>query len=80
LLFARRRFEGPILGAVIFFIFEALFGASGFWRLVGLGAIALFFALFVPRGIWGWFEDRCSVQFLPIGYRLLGPKGEPKTS
>jgi branched-chain amino acid transport system permease protein len=47
---------------------------------VGLGAIALFFAIFVPRGIWGWFEDCCSVQFLPIGYRLLGPKGEPKTS
>ena len=74
------RFEGPILGAVIFFIFETLFGASGVWYLVGLGAIALFFALFVPRGIWGWFEDRYAVQLLPIGYRLLGPKGAPKTS
>ena len=69
------RFEGPILGAVIFFIFETLFGASGVWYLVGLGAIALFFALFVPRGIWGWFEDRYAVQLLPIGYRVLGPIG-----
>ena len=74
------RFEGPILGAVTFFIFETLFGASGVWYLVGLGAIALFFALFVPRGIWGWFEDRYAVQLLPIGYRLLVPKGAPKTS
>ena len=46
-------FEGPVLGAVLFFVVETLFGAYGVWYLVGLGAAALLFALFVPRGIVG---------------------------
>ena len=51
-------FEGAILGAVVFFAIEAWFGGAGVWYLVGLGATALVFALFLPRGIWGWVEDR----------------------
>ena len=38
-------FEGAILGAVIFFLIETWFGATGVWYLVGLGAAALVFAL-----------------------------------
>ncbi len=63
-------FEGAILGAVIFFVIEAAFGATGVWYLVGLGATALVFALFLPRGIWGMLEDRFAHQLLPVGYRL----------
>ncbi len=63
-------FEGAILGAVIFFAIEALFGAAGVWYLIGLGATALAFALFLPRGLWGWIEAHFGVSLLPIGYRL----------
>jgi branched-chain amino acid transport system permease protein len=63
-------FEGAILGAVIFFAIEALFGAAGVWYLVGLGATALAFALFLPRGLWGWIETKLGVALLPVGYRL----------
>ena len=49
-------FEGALIGAVIFFAIEALFGAAGVWYLIGLGATALAFALFLPRGLWGWVE------------------------
>lgn len=63
-------FEGPIIGAVIFFIIETLFGATGAWYLVGLGVTALLFSLFVPRGIWGAFESRFAINLLPVGYRL----------
>lgn len=63
-------FEGAILGAVVFFMIEAWFGAAGVWYLVGLGATSLIFALAFPRGIWGWVEDRTSLRLLPIGYRL----------
>ncbi|HVZ15324.1 MAG TPA: branched-chain amino acid ABC transporter permease, partial [Bauldia sp.] len=45
-------FEGAILGAVIFFLIETWFGAAGVWYLVGLGAIAVLFALLLPRGLW----------------------------
>lgn len=63
-------FEGPILGAVLFFLLESLFGASGIWYLVGLGAAALVFALFLPRGLWGTLEDRFGLRLLPLGYRV----------
>jgi branched-chain amino acid transport system permease protein len=65
-------FEGAILGAVVFFAIEAWFGAAGVWYLVGLGATALVFALALPRGVWGFVEDRTQLRLLPIGYRLIG--------
>jgi branched-chain amino acid transport system permease protein len=63
-------FEGAILGAVVFFAIEAWFGGAGVWYLVGLGATALVFALALPRGLWGWVEDRTALSLLPIGYRV----------
>ena len=55
---------------MIFFLIEAWFGAAGVWYLVGLGATALLFSLFLPRGLWGGLEDRFGVRLLPVGYRL----------
>ncbi len=63
-------FEGPVLGAVIFFAIETFFGGSGVWYLVGLGACALLFSLFLPRGIWGALRDRFGIALMPVGYRL----------
>ncbi len=63
-------FEGPILGGVIFFLIEYFFGETGVWYLVGLGAAAIFFALFLPRGLWGTIEDRLGIKLLPVGYSL----------
>jgi branched-chain amino acid transport system permease protein len=73
-------FEGAILGAVIFFLIETWFGGAGVWYLVGLGAIALLFALLLPRGIWGTIESRWGVRLLPVGYRLRLMGGEPRTA
>jgi branched-chain amino acid transport system permease protein len=66
-------FEGPIVGAITFFIVETLFGGQGVWYLVGLGASALLFALFVPRGLWGDLQARFGLQLMPEGYRLRIP-------
>lgn len=63
-------FEGPIIGAVVFFLIQNQFADSGAWYLVGLGAVAIIFALFVPRGIWGTVEQRFHLRLLPLGYRL----------
>jgi branched-chain amino acid transport system permease protein len=76
------RFEGAILGAVVFFVIETWFGALGVWYLIGLGAIALIFSLLLPRGLWGAIEQRWGVTLLPVGYRLVarqsaGPEGMP---
>jgi branched-chain amino acid transport system permease protein len=63
-------FEGPIIGAVLFFTIETLFGATGVLYLIGLGIVAVLFALFVPRGIWGTIDRKFGWVLLPVGYRL----------
>ncbi len=71
-------FEGPIIGAIIFFILEDRFGSAGVWYLVGLGAAATLCSLFLPRGLWGALEDRYGTQIIPVGYRLvLGSTARP---
>ena len=63
-------FEGPILGGIIFFLIEYFFGETGVWYLIGLGAAAVIFALFLPRGLWGNIEEKFGIRLLPIGHRL----------
>jgi branched-chain amino acid transport system permease protein len=63
-------FEGPILGAIVFFFIQNQWGDQGVWYLVGLGSAAILFALLLPRGIWGAIEERFGVRLFPVGYRL----------
>jgi branched-chain amino acid transport system permease protein len=65
------RFEGAIVGAIIFFLIETWFGAMGVWYLIGLGATALAFSLLLPHGLWGAIERRWDLRLLPVGYRLV---------
>jgi len=68
-------FEGPIIGAIVFFVIQDQFGDRGVWYLVGLGAAAVFFALLLPRGLWGSVEERFGLRLLPVGYRLIARTG-----
>jgi branched-chain amino acid transport system permease protein len=63
-------FEGPIIGAVLLYLFQTYVTVSGVWYFVILGGIAIGFALLLPRGIWGTIQERFNVQLLPVGYRL----------
>lgn len=65
------RIEGAIIGAVLFFVIETFFSAFGAWYLVGLGVVAVVFALFFPRGLWGWIQPRLAGEAIPTGYRVL---------
>ena len=65
-------FEGPIIGAIIFFVIQDQWGDQGVWYLVGLGAAAILFALLLPRGIWGTVEERFGLRLLPVGYWVRG--------
>jgi branched-chain amino acid transport system permease protein len=67
-------FEGPILGAILLFAIQTTFTQGGPWYLVGLGAIAAFFALALPRGLWGLIEERLGLRLMPVGYRVVHSK------
>jgi len=69
-------FEGPIVGAIVFFLIQDQFGDRGVWYLVGLGGAAIFFALFLSRGVWGSVVDRFGLKLLPVGYRLRREEGK----
>ena len=63
-------FEGPIVGAVIFFLLQELFGDFGVWYLAGLGFVAIIFALFLPDGLVGSLRKRTGFDPLPTGTRF----------
>ncbi|HXN11448.1 MAG TPA: branched-chain amino acid ABC transporter permease [Steroidobacteraceae bacterium] len=65
-------FEGPIIGAIVLYIMQNQFGNDGVWYLVVLGGVAMAFALFLPRGVWGTLEERTGLRFMPVGYRVSG--------
>ena len=44
---------GPVVGALIFFGLQEIFGDFGAWYLAGVGVIAMLFALYLPGGIMG---------------------------
>jgi branched-chain amino acid transport system permease protein len=63
-------FEGPIIGSILFFLIQYEFADQGAWYLIGLGLVAIGFALFLPKGLWSLVTDRLHVQLLPVGYHL----------
>jgi branched-chain amino acid transport system permease protein len=65
-------FEGPVIGALIFFAIQQQFADQGSWYLIGLGLVAIGMTLLAPRGIWGTIIDRYDLQLVPVGYRLRG--------
>lgn len=66
------RFEGAILGALLFFAVETWFATAGVWYLVGLGAVAMLCSLFLPKGIWGAIENKLGITLVPVGYQVTG--------
>lgn len=70
-----KTFEGPIIGAVIFFLLQEVFGDLGVWYLTGLGAVAVGFALYLPDGLWGTWRQRTGIELLSGGVQLKQEAG-----
>jgi branched-chain amino acid transport system permease protein len=68
--------EGPIIGTVIFYVLQQQFSSYGVWYLVALGVVAVAFAVWVPRGIWGWIAERYDVHLFPLRRRFRGVYGD----
>jgi branched-chain amino acid transport system permease protein len=63
--------EGPIVGAIIFYLMQRYLADFGAWYLILLGTLAIFVMLFAPRGLWGLVSDRYGLTFFPTRRRLV---------
>lgn len=63
-------FIGPILGALLFFALQEIFGDFGAWYLAGVGVVAILFALYLPNGIVGLWLDKGRDEPLSMRKRL----------
>ena len=68
--------EGPIIGALIFYLLNKVASDFGTWYLVGLGLLAIAVTIKFPRGLWGGFSRRFDVHFFPVQRRLVLPPDE----
>jgi branched-chain amino acid transport system permease protein len=68
--------EGPILGALIYFVMDLYFSQLGLWYLVVLGVLAVLVTLFLPKGIWGELSERFNLSLFPVGHRLVPTDSE----
>lgn len=62
--------EGPIIGTAVFYLLQQTLADRGAWYLIILGTIAVVFAVWIPRGIWGIVTSRFELRLFPVGYWL----------
>jgi branched-chain amino acid transport system permease protein len=65
------RIEGPIVGAVVFFLLRQTLADLGTLYLLLLGAVAIGVMLFAPKGIWGLIVERFGWQLFPLERRVV---------
>jgi branched-chain amino acid transport system permease protein len=65
------RIEGPIIGAIVFFVLRQALADLGTLYLMLLGAVAIVVMLWAPKGIWGLVVDRLGWQLFPLERRVV---------
>ncbi|MGA2056927.1 MAG: branched-chain amino acid ABC transporter permease [Bradyrhizobium sp.] len=63
--------EGPMIGAVIFYLMQRYLADFGAWYLIVLGALGIFVMLFAPKGLWGFVSERYGLTLFPIRRKLV---------
>ena len=63
--------EGPIIGAVIFYLMQRYLADFGAWYLIVLGTLGILVMLFAPRGLWGLVSERFDLTLFPTRRRLV---------
>jgi len=63
--------EGPLVGALVFYLLQDNLSAFGAWYLMLLGLLAIIVMLFAPNGIWGFFAERYGLTLFPLRRRLV---------
>lgn len=80
--------EGPIVGALVYFLLREWLGDYGTWYVIILGATAIASMLLAPQGLWGLLSQRLRhkpfatqavVTLLPQGDAEHARKGTPSS-
>ena len=64
------RIEGPIVGALIFWVLNKFFSDYGSWYLMGLGLLAIIVTMYFKQGLWGYAQQRWGWALFPTQRRL----------
>ena len=70
--------EGPVIGAVIFYLMQHYLADFGAWYLIVLGALAIVVMLFAPKGLWGFVSERYNLTLFPVRRKLVADLSEQK--
>jgi branched-chain amino acid transport system permease protein len=62
--------EGPILGALIFWLLNKYLSDYGSWYLIGLGLMAIVIVTKLRDGLWGAVSKRFGLHLFPVQRRL----------
>jgi branched-chain amino acid transport system permease protein len=71
------RIEGPIIGAIVYFLLRELLADEGSLYLVILGVTAIVVTLLAPNGLWGLVTNRFPVALFGIERRLILGSSRP---
>lgn len=60
------RIEGPLVGALVFWVLNKFFSDYGTWYLLGLGMLAIVVTIFFKQGLWGYAQLKWGWQLFPV--------------
>jgi branched-chain amino acid transport system permease protein len=67
--------EGPIIGAVVYYVLRDRFADQTTWYFIALGVIAIVVAVRFKRGVWGTIAHRFDLRLFPVQRRLVTTGG-----
>jgi branched-chain amino acid transport system permease protein len=68
--------EGPVIGAIVYYLFREQFKNEVTWYTITLGFIAIVVALVMQKGLWGIIRNRTGLDLFPVSRRLVAERGE----
>jgi branched-chain amino acid transport system permease protein len=63
--------EGPVIGAIIFYLLQRYLADFGASYLILLGTLGILVMLFAPKGLWGLISERYDLTLFPTRRRLI---------
>lgn len=63
--------EGPIVGAIVYFLLDENLSELGAWWFIILGVFLIVVMLRAPKGLWGLIQQHTGLRLFPVQRRLV---------